>query len=98
MEYLYNYFQNPPDEFNIHHIEESTGENCAIISCKTGNLELVKYLHRVCKADFHIINKRKESSLQVMAAWSKKRSGRRFIECVKYLVEVIQINLLYEYE
>ena len=67
--FCWEYFQNKtvPKEFDIHYQDDYSGDNCALVSCKTGNLEVIKYLHEVCKADFHIFNKRKESAIQVLA-------------------------------
>ena len=98
--FCWEHFQNKitPKEFDIHYQDEITGENCALISCKTGNIEIIKYLHETCKANFHIFNKRKENAIQILAVWSKKRKERRFKECFKYLIEVVGVDYTYEVE
>lgn len=100
VQYLYEYFQDKsvPPEFDIHHQDEITGDNCALVSCKTGIVEMMQFLYEVCKADFHIFNKRRENAIQVMAVWSKKRKQKKFIECFKFLIETVNIDYFYEFE
>jgi hypothetical protein len=98
--YLFEYFRDitAPPEFDVHLLDEATGENCALISCKTGNLEVMQYLFEVCQADFHIYNKRKENAIQIMSVWSKKKKDVKFLECFKYLIEVVGVDYNYEFE
>lgn len=100
IQYIIEYFQGKsvPNEFDIHCQDEVTGDNCALVSCKAGNLDMIKFLFETCKADFHIFNKRKESAVQVMAVWSKKRKQKKFLECFRYLIETICVDFTYEYE
>ena len=100
MQFLVEHFagKNIPPEFNIHYQDEQTGDNCALVSCKTGVLEIIKYLFEVCKADFHILNKRKENAIQILAVWSKKRKQKKYYECFRYLVETVCVDYTYEYE
>ena len=100
VQYLFEYFQdkNVPAEFDIHNQDELTGDNCALVSCKTGMLEMMQYLYEVCKADFHIFNKRKENAIQVLAVWSKKKKQKKFIDCFRYLIETVCVDYTYEYE
>ena len=66
VKFLYNYFEDDvPMEFDVHHCDEKTGENWALIAWKRGDLSLIKYLFETCHADFHILNKRGESSLLI---------------------------------
>ncbi|OMJ92208.1 hypothetical protein SteCoe_5083 [Stentor coeruleus] len=100
IQFIWEYFQNrtPPKEFNVHHQDEYTGDNCALISCKTGSLELMRFLFESCKADFHIFNKRKENAIQLLAVWSKKKKQKRFKECFVYAIENIGVDYTYEFE
>ncbi|CAG9326195.1 unnamed protein product [Blepharisma stoltei] len=99
VKFFREYFREKPnDEFNVHFIDEATGENCALISCKTGNIDLIKYLHETMGADFQIVNKRKENAIQIAAVWSKKRKSKQFKECVRYLVEEVGVDYTYEFE
>lgn len=100
VQFIWEYFKNrsPPHELSIHYQDELTGDNCALVSCKTGNLELIRYLHEVCKADFQIFNKRKENAVQILAVWSKKIKQKRFKECFRYVIDTIGVDYTYEFE
>jgi hypothetical protein len=100
VQYIYEFFQDKsiPAEFDIHNQDELTGDNCALVSCKTGMLEMMQYLFEVCKADFHIFNKRKENAIQVLAVWSKKKKQKKFIDCFRYLIETVCVDYTYEVE
>ena len=87
-----------PNEFDVHYQDEYSGNNSALVACKTGSLELIKFLHEQCKVDFHIFNKRKESAIQILAVWSKKKKQKKFKECFKYLIETVGVNYTYEFE
>ena len=100
LKFLWEYFQNKsvPNEFSVHHQDENTGDNCALVACKTGSLELIRYLYEVCRANFTIFNKRKESAIQVLAVWSKKKKTKKFKDCFRYLIEVVGVDYTYEFE
>lgn len=99
IKYINEFFKKKPlDEFNVHYVDENTGENCALIACRTGSLDLVKYLFQEMHADFQLINKRKENAIQIAAAWSKKRKNKQFVDCIKYLVEIVGVDYTYEFE
>lgn len=46
VKFLCDYFKDQPthQDFDVHHFDETTGENCALISCRTGNLEMMSFL------------------------------------------------------
>lgn len=98
--YINDYFSlsYPPQSLNIHFIEETTGENCALISARTGNFPMMKYLFEVAHADFHIKNNSNEGALQVLAISSKSNYGLQFLECVMYLIEIIKIDISYKHK
>ena len=85
-------------EIDIHAEDDKTGENCALISCRTGNLQMMRFLFEDCAADFSIKNKRKESALQMALLGAKRHHSSRYLECIKYLVEKVKVDVLYEYE
>ena len=85
-------------DFDVHYQDEVTGDNCALVACRTGMLELIQYLNEKCKADFHVLNKRNESAIQVLAVWSKKRKQKRFMPCFQYLIEIVGVDYKYEIE
>lgn len=100
VKFLHDYFGGKPvpREFDVHHIDEYTGENCALISCKTGNMELIRLLFEKLKCNFNLHNKRRESALQIAAAASKKRKTTNYHYLFQYLVEVVTVDIKYEYE
>jgi hypothetical protein len=100
LHYLLNFFQDnsTPCEFDAHHVDEASGENCALVAVRSGNFEMVRFLHETFKADFHILNKRRESALQVAAAASKRNPSEAFLAIISFLVEEVKVDLLYNCE
>ncbi|OMJ96248.1 hypothetical protein SteCoe_212 [Stentor coeruleus] len=96
---LYSSFQNTftPEKYNIHHVDEYSGENSALIACKKCNLSIVMFLNEQCNADFNLKSKRSESSLHLAAFGSNTNKIESF-EVIKYLVEVVKIDLTFQYE
>lgn len=99
IEYLFYCFQDTyaPEKYNIHHIDEYTGENTALIACKKCNFQMVRMLKEKCGVDFTIKSKRSESALHLAAFGSKTCKSEGF-EVVKYLVEEIDIDITFQYE
>lgn len=98
--FLNDYFSvlYPPFPLDVHSIDEATGENCALISVRSGNFVMMKLLHEGAKADFHIKNHHNEGALQILAASTKNNCALQFLECVMYLVDVIKVDVSYMYE
>lgn len=90
--------QGWPRELDIHAEDEKTGENCALISCRVGDMQIVRLLFEECKADFHKLNKRGESALQLAVVGAKKHKTGKHMEVVKYLVERVKVDITYLYE
>jgi hypothetical protein len=100
VKYLVDYFnkKQAPKEFDVNYQEETHGENCPLIAVRNGNLEMIKYLHRECKGKFALLNKRNESAIQAAVVGSKRKPNLPFLEIIKYLVEVVGLSLMNEYE
>lgn len=99
--FLFDYFKNSdnfPKEYDIESLEENTGENCALIACREGHFNIVKYLYTVCKANFHIINNFNENALIVTIAGMNKNPHYKFVDTIQYLVEEIKVDIKYMYE
>ena len=98
--YLHEFFEGarPPTELDVHVVDEGSGENCALISARTVNLEMMQYLHEVCRADFRKCNLRGESALQLAVSASKRITDARVTDCIVYLVETVKVSVQYEYE
>jgi hypothetical protein len=85
------------EEINLHFIDPETGFNCALIACKNNDLCMIKFLHIQVKADFFVINRFGENAVNVLAIGSQKHQGSTF-KCLKYLVDEIGIDPLYNYQ
>lgn len=99
IQYICKYFEGiyTPDKYNVHYIDEYSGENAALIACKRCHLEIVKYLNEDCGADFNLKSKRSENAVLLAAFGSKSNSAKAF-EVVKYLVEVVKVDASFQYE
>jgi hypothetical protein len=100
LQFLKEYYKarRAPPECDLHYVEEASGENCALLACKTGKLDVIRFLHEECKADFSLINKRRESAIQLAAVGSRKSPKSSFKECFKYLCEVVNVDVSHEHE
>ncbi|CAG9325398.1 unnamed protein product [Blepharisma stoltei] len=100
VDYLTDYFKEKsvPDEFNVHFEDERTGENCALISCRNGNLVLAMLLYKKCNANFHKLNKRSENAVQLAAIGANKYPYRKYFDLIKFLVEDLEVDIAYQYE
>lgn len=100
VKYLYNYYKgnSPPQQCDVHYIDETSGENCALLAAKSGNLQLLNFLHYEAEADFFILSKRRESALQLAVVGSKKTPKISYLAAIKFLCEVVGIDVSYEYE
>ena len=96
-----NYFQtNPPAPYTLdfEYQDDQTGENCVLIAARNGNFALLKFLHEVVKADFHVQNKNRENAVLVCLVGSKTSNRGSFYECLRYLVEVADVDIKFKYE
>ena len=98
---IFNYFKGSssiPPILDLEYQDEHTGENCVLIACRNGNYSMLKFLHEIVKADFHMKNKRKESAINVCLAGNRKRLAKIYLECLIYLIETVKVDFLYQYE
>lgn len=99
VDYLHNvHLDNPSPLFNIEDINEESGENCALLSVRSGSIGMVQMLHKKYNQNFSIKNKYSESALQICAVSSSKKPELSFLETFMYLIEEIQVNLSENYE
>jgi hypothetical protein len=100
LHYIYKYFESSPapPALDIHFIDPATGENCALISCRTGNYSMMRFLLAVCGADFKVVNNKNESAVQVLASASKQRGTGDVLAGLRFLVEQAGVSLLHGYE
>lgn len=100
VKHLYTYFKGAPTTplvCDLHYRDETTGENCALLAAKSGNLKLIKFLHQEVKADFTVRNYRAESALQ-LALIGSRRSNLPYLAVVRYLCEEVGVDVTYQYE
>jgi hypothetical protein len=100
VKFIYAYHRDnpkPPKECDLHYVDEISGESCALLAAKARDLELLRFLHSEVKADFTILNKRRESALQIAIA-SGKKANAPALPVVRFLVEEFGLVPTYEYE
>jgi hypothetical protein len=99
LKFLHQAFQGKfvPDKYNLHYVDEYSGENSALISCRKGFLHIVKFLFEECAADFNVKSKRFESALQ-LAAFGSKANPQDGFEVFRYLVEKVKVDPGFQYE
>lgn len=87
-----------PLEFDLNYVEEGYGYNCALIACKRGNYNMIKFLNNACKADFSILTKNKESCLQVLFSGANDAPMQELYNCFVYLIEKVKVDIKHNYE
>lgn len=97
---IQNHYKNsePPWWLDLNHTEFYTGENCALLACKTGDFAMIKYLFTRTNSNFHIKNARNESALQVFLAGCKGEYCDSYLEIFAYLVEYVGVDVGHEIE
>jgi len=99
VDYLYTFnLSNPSPNFDIEALNEDSGENCALLSVRSGSIGMVQMLHKKYNQDFSIKNKYGESALQICAVSSSKRLELSYLETFTYLVEEVKVSLSENYE
>ena len=99
LEFILKYYQNtkPPECFNIHSIDEETGENCALTACKMGSLKMVEFLHKK-NCDFKVVNKNGENALNLALLCNSPAKSYCNIAVFPYLVEIVGLDIAENYE
>ena len=87
-----------PSELDIHYVDSLTGENCALIACRTGNYSMIRFLHTICQADFFVRNIYNENCIQILSAAAQVRYMCEFYHCLVYLVEKVGIDVKHNYQ
>ena len=101
IKHVYAYLErNPPTppDLDVHGEDEKTGENCALISARTGNLALMEFLLRICKANFRKLTKSRENAIQLAVFGAKYYKNKDYLSCLRFLVDQAGVDPLYEYE
>lgn len=98
--YIINYFsqENPPYTLNIHHLNNETWENCALISLRKCNFVMMKLLYEAGEAEFSLLNKEGETAIEILTSASRTKSNFQYLECIMYLIDVIKIDITQKHE
>ena len=84
-----------PEEFDIETRNDDKGENCALIACREGNFDMVKFLHEEYNANFRMLNRSNENAV-IIAASGMKTSGKNYdsyYRTIIYLIDIIKVPL-----
>lgn len=87
----------PSYEFDIEQVDDTNGENCALIACRRGNYVLIKFLQDN-GANFNKKNSKGENALQILCSSHRKRPLKEFYECFFLLLNLKFVDYLYNYE
>lgn len=82
-----------PEEFDVNSKDGSYGENCALVACRSGNFEMVSFLHTYCNANFHELNKSNESAIIICLSRIGPELNDEYFKILRYLIENLQLNL-----
>ncbi|OMJ88484.1 hypothetical protein SteCoe_9614 [Stentor coeruleus] len=99
--HIHKYFKEKtiiPYTLDLDYQDETSGENCSLISCRIGNYTMIRFLHKTCKTNFRLLNKLGENAIQILAASNKKKNFKDFYECLVYLVINVGVDLSHNYE
>ena len=101
LSYVHNYFQNKsfiPRCLDMEYKEESTGENCVLLACRIISYKMIVFFHKTCKFNFRVKNLRGHNAINVLIDGAADRSDKSLLNCLRYLVEVIVIDIEYMHE
>lgn len=99
--HVHKYFKDKPTTpytLDLDYQDETTGENCSLISCRAGNYTMIRFLHTTCRTNFRLLNKLGENAVQILAASNKKKNFKDFYECLVYLAINAGVDLSHNYE
>lgn len=82
---------NVPMELDVHAIYEETGENSALVACKSGNLSILKYLVDKCKVNFNIKNKKGEGAVSLIL--SSKNDKETKLHCLNLIMKAGKVEI-----
>lgn len=99
VDHLYQFNKSFPDPLlDINEINEETGENCALISVRSGSLAIVKMMREKYNLDFHVKNRFGENALQICAVCSSKFPNIPYSDIFTYLIEEAGLDVAENHE
>ena len=84
-------------ELDFERVHEVTGENCAILSCKSGNYSLIKFIYNNQLSDFRVLNYNNESALQVLCT-TNALNGSDCLSIFQFLCEKTNVDYFHNYQ
>ena len=95
--FVHQYFSlvEPPPAFSLNFVDQNTGENSALVACRSLNFELIQYLNEVCLADFGLINFKQENALMIFVEANKGKAIN--MQVWRYLIEKCDIDVVWNF-
>lgn len=87
----------PPDCFDIHSVDEDTGENCALIACAHGHMDLITFLYKN-GCDFKRKNNKNETAINLAVANLDQDDFKTLINILRFLIEQVRLDVTENYE
>ncbi|OMJ86182.1 hypothetical protein SteCoe_12390 [Stentor coeruleus] len=99
LSYIISYFkgQQIPKDFDINDIDDDTGENCALIACRSGDLNLLVFLYKM-NANFFVKNRNNENAIQVAMTYNQKIDEQLCYSVLVFLIDIVGIDVTDNYE
>lgn len=98
IKFVLKYFKGKnkiPDCFDLHSVDEESGENCALVACRFGSLIMVEFLYGR-KCDLRKSNWNGENAINL--ALVSKPPGKGKISVLPFLVEIVGLDIAVNYE
>ena len=87
-----------PTELDIHGVNGSSGDNCALIACRECNYSMIKFLFNKCRCDYSVVNFKGESALQSACKGHQHKRSKNLLSICKFLIEEVSVDLAYNYK
>ena len=83
-----------PEEFDIETRNDDKGENCALIACREGNFDMMKFLNEYCNANFHVLNKDDKNAIMIaVESMYNDQNNEEYFRIIVYLTDIIKVPL-----
>lgn len=86
-----------PDEINFFHPAGKLRENSALISCRSGNFHIVKFLHSKLPELFFSKNIVADNAIHIACHGSVQHPSKPYLSILKFLVQVVGLDLKENY-
>lgn len=86
-----------PQTLDIEYQESIRGENCVLIACRTLDYQMIRFLHTIVNANFHVTNKKGEDPVTVLFISNSSAPKEYFMKSLIYLVESVSLDIAHIY-